>query len=156
MVTSKMINLRTLASGASLPLRVYTIKGRDPTAKTAYIQSSMHGSEVQGNAVIAHLLEHFATSPPEGDVVLVPNANPYAVNQKGAEYTMGRFDPTTGDNWNRAYWLPDVAEEDCIPNPHHSSAVIHEGNELMMKVSLPTSGWCVRGRGYAKASDLGR
>jgi len=117
MVTSKMINLRTLASGASLSLRVYTIKGRSPTAKTAYIQSSMHGSEVQGNAVIAYLLEHFATSPPEGDVVLVPNANPYAVNQKSAEYTMGRFDPTTGDNWNRAYWLPDVAPRKSLPWP---------------------------------------
>lgn len=108
MLTSKTINLRALASGASLPLRIYTVKGRDPEAKSAYIQSSMHGSEVQGNAVIAKLLEHFATTPPLGNVVLVPNANPYAVNQKSAEYTMGRFDPTTGDNWNRAYYLPDV------------------------------------------------
>ena len=108
MITSKNINLRTLASGTGLAIRVYTVKGRDPAAKSAYIQSSMHGSEVQGNAVIAQLLDHFADEPPEGDVVLVPNANPYAINQKGAEYTMGRFDPTTGDNWNRAYMLPVV------------------------------------------------
>jgi hypothetical protein len=28
-------------------------------------------------------------------------------------------------------WQPTVAEEDCIPILHHSSAVIHEGSELM-------------------------
>jgi predicted deacylase len=115
MITSRTINLRRLASGAGLQLRVYTVKGRNPDAKTAYIQSSMHGSEVQGNSAIACLLEHFSESPPEGTIVLVPNANPYAINQKGAEYTMGRFDPTTGDNWNRAYLQPEVVEDQSLP-----------------------------------------
>ena len=106
----KRIKVRALASGASLDIPVYTFKGSKPGAKRAYIQSSMHGSEVQGNAVIAELLEFFARKPPEGDVVLVPNANPSAINQKSAEYTMGRFDPTTGDNWNRNYRLLTVQE----------------------------------------------
>jgi len=114
-LSSKTITVRRLASGAGLPVRIYTVKGRNPAAKTAYIQSSMHGSEVQGNAVIAELLVHFAAEPPEGDVVLVPNANPYAVNQKSAEFTLGRFDPTTGENWNRAYLLPQVKEDPRLP-----------------------------------------
>lgn len=120
MISSKRITVRTLASGAELHIRVYSVRGRDPTAKTAYIQSSMHGSEVQGNAVIAQLLEHFAASPPQGNVVLVPNANPYGINQKGGEYTMGRFDPTTGDNWNRAYFLPQLAPPKALPWPELS------------------------------------
>ena len=120
MISSKRITLRTLASGAELHIRVYSVRGRDPTARTAYIQSSMHGSEVQGNAVIAQLLEHFAASPPQGNVVLVPNANPYGINQKGGEYTMGRFDPTTGDNWNRAYFLPQLAPPKALPWPELS------------------------------------
>jgi hypothetical protein len=112
MITSRLLRVRGLASGNALAIRVYTVKGRDPRAPTAYIQSSMHGSEVQGNAVIAALLEHFRAEPPAGDVTLVPNANPYAVDQKVAEFTNGRFDPTTGANWNRAYWLP-TAPLDC-------------------------------------------
>ncbi len=120
MISSKRITLRTLASGAELHIRAYSVRGRDPAAKTAYIQSSMHGSEVQGNAVIAQLLEHFAASPPQGNVVLVPNANPYGINQKGGEYTMGRFDPTTGDNWNRAYFLPQPAPPKALPWPELS------------------------------------
>jgi predicted deacylase len=106
MCALKRLPVRSLASGAKLDIPVYTIKGCNPHAKRAYIQSSMHGSEVQGNAVIAALLEVFEQTPPEGDVVLVPNANPFAINQKSAEYTLGRFDPTTGENWNRNYWLP--------------------------------------------------
>ena len=102
--------MRSLASGVVLHIQVHTIKGTVPGAGRAYIQSSMHGSEVQGNAVIAELLEVFARTPPRGDVVLVPNANPFAINQKAGEYTPGRFDPTTGENWNRTYWLPTLGD----------------------------------------------
>jgi len=115
MVAFKRIPVRSLASGANLDVPVYTIRGSNPRAKRAYIQSSMHGSEVQGNAVIARLLELFAQTPPEGDVVLVPNANPFAINQKSGEYTLGRFDPTTGDNWNRNYWLAEITESSRPP-----------------------------------------
>ena len=100
----------SLASGTTQFLRVYTVTGRSARAPKAYVQSSMHGSEVQGNAVIAALLEHLARERPLGDVTLVPNANPGAIDQKAAEYTPGRFDPTTGANWNRNYWLPAIRE----------------------------------------------
>jgi predicted deacylase len=115
MTMPKRIQVRSLASGARLDIAVYTVKGTDPGAGHTYIQSSMHGSEVQGNAVIAELLEVFARTPPLGDIVLVPNANPFAVNQKAGEYTPGRFDPTTGENWNRNYWLPRLQGARGLP-----------------------------------------
>ncbi len=115
MTTLKRLAVRSLASGATLDIPVYTVRGTHPAAGRAYIQSSMHGSEVQGNAVIAELLEVFARTPPRGDVVLVPNANPFAVNQKSAEYTLGRFDPSTGENWNRNYWLPELGGSRRMP-----------------------------------------
>ena len=99
MVAFKRIPVRSLASGANLDVPVYTIRGSNPRAKRAYIQSSMHGSEVQGNAVIARLLELFAQTPPEGDVVLVPNANPFAINQNRASTPWAGLTPpqaTTG------------------------------------------------------------
>ena len=115
MIRLKRLPVRSLASGARLDIAVYTVKGTDPGAGRTYIQSSMHGSEVQGNAVIAELLAEFAQTPPLGDIVLVPNANPFAINQKSGEYTPGRFDPTTGENWNRNYWLPRLRGSGRLP-----------------------------------------
>jgi predicted deacylase len=63
----------------------------------------MHGAEVQGNAVIFQLLELLKNTNVKGDVTLVPYANPVGCNHKNGEYTLGRFDPITGMNWNRMY-----------------------------------------------------
>lgn len=98
-----------LASGDSLTIPVYTITGSDPAAPTAYLQSAVHGPEVQGSLVLALLLEHFRKHPPLGNVRIVPNANPVGLNQKQGEFTDGRFDAVTGDNFNRMYHLPTKA-----------------------------------------------
>jgi len=63
----------------------------------------MHGAEVQGNAVIFQLLEQLKNLSLNGDITLVPYANPVGCNHKNGEYTLGRFDPITGVNWNRMY-----------------------------------------------------
>jgi len=68
-----------------------------------YIQANMHGAEVQGNAVIYALLEKLKSVPLAGSITLVPYANPIGCNQKSGEFTLGRFDPITGENWNRLY-----------------------------------------------------
>lgn len=91
-----------MASGAALTVPVYRIKG-DPTAPSVYIQANMHGAEVQGNAVIFQLLELLKSTKVNGNITLVPYANPVACNHKNGEYTLGRFDPITGVNWNRMY-----------------------------------------------------
>jgi uncharacterized protein len=102
--TKITLKVRSLASGGNLATTVYLWKGRKSSAPKAYIQSSIHGSEVQGNGVIHFLSEEFSLRPPLGDVYLVPFANPQAMDRKAGEFTDGRFDPTTGDNWNRGYW----------------------------------------------------
>ena len=68
-----------------------------------HIQSSVHGSEIQGNAVILKLLQYLKSHKLQGSISLYPLANPKAVNQKVGTYTSGRFNPITGDNWNREY-----------------------------------------------------
>ena len=40
-----------------------------------------------------------------GEVILVPNCNPVGSNIKSGEYTLGRFDPVNGQNWNRGYFF---------------------------------------------------
>ncbi|HNH28226.1 MAG TPA: succinylglutamate desuccinylase/aspartoacylase family protein [bacterium] len=101
--THTTIPVRTLASGQILNIDVFRFEG-DPSVPSAYIQSGMHGAELQGTAVIDFLIRFFTDHPPKGTVTLVPAANPYALNNKTGEYTQGRFDPTYGDNWNRLYW----------------------------------------------------
>ena len=96
-----------MASGAILTVPVYAFKVEKNTGANTgpnvYIQANMHGAEVQGNAVIFQLLELLQHCKLQGNITLVPYANPVACNHKNGEYTLGRFDPITGVNWNRMY-----------------------------------------------------
>ncbi|MFT6267998.1 MAG: putative deacylase [Alphaproteobacteria bacterium] len=90
------------ASGRNLNVPVYKFVSNVPGPKV-YIQSSIHGAEVQGNVVLLHLLKELQCAELRGEVTLVPNCNPVGSNLKSGEYTLGRFDPVNGQNWNRAY-----------------------------------------------------
>lgn len=99
------------ASGRNLNVPVYRFVGDLPGPKV-YIQSSIHGAEVQGNVVIYHLIEALKTLTLKGEVILVPNCNPVGSNIKSGEYTLGRFDPVNGQNWNRGYFFePNLIKE---------------------------------------------
>jgi predicted deacylase len=90
------------ASGRNLNVPVYRFVGHKP-GPTVYIQSSIHGAEVQGNVVLHHIFEYLKRTEVRGEIILVPNCNPVGTNIKVGEYTLGRFDPVNGQNWNRAY-----------------------------------------------------
>ncbi len=100
--SKQVMHVGEMASGAALTVPVYRIKGLKD-APSVYIQANMHGAEVQGNAVIFQLLEQLRSMKVNGDITLVPYANPVGCNHKNGEYTLGRFDPITGVNWNRMY-----------------------------------------------------
>ena len=93
--TKRHLMVAQNASGRSLNVPIYHFKGRQPGPKV-YIQSSIHGSEVQGNVVIYHLIQMLSQLPIAGEVTLVPNCNPVGTNIKAGEYTLGRFDPVNG------------------------------------------------------------
>ena len=101
-LTKEVMHVGEMASGAKLTVPVYRFKGLSD-APSVYIQANMHGAEVQGNAVIYQLLEQLRQLKILGDITLVPYANPVGCNHKNGEYTLGRFDPITGVNWNRMY-----------------------------------------------------
>lgn len=102
--TREDLPVKSLISGHHLSVPVFRYKGQDPRAPKVYIQANVHGAELQGNAVIYELMNYLKTNPAQGDIVLIPQANPYGENLKMGEYTFGRFDPTTGKNWNRGYY----------------------------------------------------
>jgi len=100
--SKQVLHVGEMASGAQLTIPVYRLKSA-VSGPSVYIQANMHGAEVQGNAVIFQLLEILKNSEFKGEITLVPYANPVACNHKNGEYTLGRFDPITGVNWNRMY-----------------------------------------------------
>ncbi len=98
--------VRQLASGDALSVSVYTFPGTRKGAPSAYLHSAVHGAEVQGSLVIAKLFAYLEKNPPLGTIRLVPNANPVGLNAKQGDYTDGRHDSSSGENWNRMYYLP--------------------------------------------------
>jgi len=110
-----IMHVGEMASGAKLTVPVYSFESQQicPQLKipNVYIQANMHGAEVQGNAVIFQLLELLKNCDIRSNITLVPNANPVACNHKNGEYTLGRFDPITGVNWNRMYHFDETVIE---------------------------------------------
>ncbi|MGS0677153.1 succinylglutamate desuccinylase/aspartoacylase family protein [Shewanella sp. 0m-4] len=101
--TQSSLKVGELATGQELNVPVYRMAGKDPLAPKVFIQANVHGAEVQGNAVIFQLMKRLEKMDVRGEVTLLPLANPLGINQKSGEFTLGRFDPITGVNWNREY-----------------------------------------------------
>ena len=125
-IKSSSIDVAVVANGQALTIPVYQIKGHE-NAPSVYIQANMHGAEVQGNAVIYQLLEQLKSLNCLGDITIVPLANPMGINQKSGEFTLGRFDAITGENWNRGYHFnPQLPIEFAKNNPDLDEASIKQ------------------------------
>ena len=73
----------------------------------AYVQASLHGDELPGMLVAWHLRRQLdaleAAGQISGEIVLVPMANPIGISQFVLHAHLGRFELTTGENFNRHY-----------------------------------------------------
>jgi predicted deacylase len=83
------------------------------SGKKVYIQAALHADEVPGMLVSqflrSELLALEAAGKLRGEIVLVPAANPIGLAQAIIGAPFGRFDLSTGTNFNRAY--KHVAED---------------------------------------------
>lgn len=81
--------------------------------KKVYIQAALHADEVPGMLVAQFLRRELdaldAAGKIHGEIILVPAANPIGLSQAIHGAPFGRFDLTTGINFNRAY--KHVADE---------------------------------------------
>ena len=79
--------------------------------KKAYIQASLHAEELPGMLAAHHLRQLLEQAERQGrmngEVVLVPVANPIGLAQRVDHKPMGRFDLDSSENFNRNY--PDLA-----------------------------------------------
>ena len=85
--------------------------GQPGTGLKIYIQASLHAEELPGMLAAYHLrplLERLdAAGQIQGEIVLVPMANPIGAAQRLLHKPMGRFEFDTSENFNRNY--PDFA-----------------------------------------------
>ena len=77
-----------------------------------YIQASLHAEELPGMLVAHHLRALLETAEAagqlQGEVIVVPVANPLGLAQRLDHKPMGRFDLDTSENFNRHY--PNLAK----------------------------------------------
>lgn len=93
---------KQLSTGEHLCVRTHTLTG-DHDGPHVHIQASVHGAELQGNAVILALMEQLNQLEIHGSITFVPLCNHYGTSMKIGTYTYGRFNAVTGNNWNRNF-----------------------------------------------------
>ena len=99
-------------SGGSYQLASFHF-GTPGQGKKVYIQAALHADEVPGMLVAQFLRTELSALEAQGkvlgEVILVPAANPLGLAQAIIGAPFGRFDLSTGTNFNRAY--KHVAED---------------------------------------------
>jgi hypothetical protein len=96
----------TPESGGSYQLASFHF-GVPGRGKKVYIQAALHADEVPGMLVSQFLRAELAALEAQGkllgEIILVPAANPLGLAQAIHGAPFGRFDLSTGTNFNRAY-----------------------------------------------------
>jgi predicted deacylase len=95
------------AAHGSLHVELTSYRFGKPGGKKAYIQAALHADEVPAmlcaQKLRARLEELEAQGKVIGEVIVVPAANPIGLAQVINERPFGRFDLSTGINFNRGY-----------------------------------------------------
>ena len=86
--------------------------GQPGSGPKVYIQASLHAEELPGMLVAHHLRTLLESAQAQGlvqgEIVLVPLANPIGLAQRVDHKPMGRFELASSENFNRHY--PDLAD----------------------------------------------
>lgn len=108
-MTTKTINKHILPVSSMGNERSLTAihYGDQNSQKKAYIQAGLHADEAPGFVVMHHLIKLFdqadAANTIDGQIILVPVANPIGVSQWRDEILQGRFDFFNSINFNRQH-----------------------------------------------------
>ncbi|QTN98211.1 succinylglutamate desuccinylase/aspartoacylase family protein [Brucella sp. 458] len=126
--------------GNAIELRVLRFEGKDAKAPGAYLQSSLHGAELPGQAALHFLIPMLRQAAEEGrilgNITLVPQANPIGSNQWQAHQHLGRFETFSLINFNRAFpLLPDFDTSD-LPEPDAPVALAQRLKATLLKLAL--------------------
>lgn len=107
--------LPAISSGSQRQLQSLHF-GQAKNGRKTYIQASLHADEIPGMLVAYHLRQKLLVLEDagkiEGEIVLVPVANPIGLAQSVGGQSFGRFDLPSGINFNRGYYnlLPELKQ----------------------------------------------
>ena len=105
--TDHVLRSQSIGSHKTLSSFHFGTPGAHPKV---YIQASLHAEELPGMLVAYHLRRQLeqaeAQGQIQGEIILVPMANPIGMAQRVDHKPMGRFDLNTSENFNRHF--PDL------------------------------------------------
>ncbi|CAN7177306.1 succinylglutamate desuccinylase/aspartoacylase family protein [Phyllobacterium sp. LjRoot231] len=138
---TEMIKLPGDVPGNSIELRVLRFEGRDNKAVGAYLQSSLHGSELPGQAALHFLIPMLEKAEKEGRVAgtitVVPQANPIGSAQWQAHQHLGRFDYFSGVNFNRSFPLLETFDTAALPPIDAPKSLVERLKAQLLRLALP-------------------
>ncbi|MGH6858661.1 MAG: peptidase M14, partial [Phyllobacterium sp.] len=109
---TEILKLAGDVPGNGIELRILRFGGKDEKAPSAYLQSSLHGAELPGQAALHFLIPMLEKAHEEGRVAgaitVVPQANPIGSAQWQAHQHLGRFEFFSSVNFNRSFPLLDT------------------------------------------------
>lgn len=125
----------------SIDLRVLSFTGSDEQAPKVYMQSSLHGAELPGQAALHFLIPMLKKAAAEkrilGDITIVPQANPVASDQWSTYQHMGRFDAFSKVNFNRDFPLLNDFDTSKLPLPDAPISLIKRLKAQLLRMALP-------------------
>ena len=126
--------------GNAIELRVLRFAGKGGDAPSAYLQSSLHGGELPGQAALHFLVPMLKKAAEEGrvlgNITVVPQANPIGSNQWQAHQHLGRFEAFSTVNFNRAFPLLPDFDTSALPAPDAPVALVQRLKATLLKLAL--------------------
>lgn len=138
---TEKITLAGDVPGNSIELRVLRFEGGNNEAINAYLQSSLHGSELPGQAALHFLIPMLERAERDGrvagNITVVPQANPIGSAQWQAHQHLGRFDYFSGVNFNRSFPLLESFDTTGLPAIDAPKSLAERLKAQLLRLALP-------------------
>ena len=138
---TELITLAGDVPGNSIELRVLRFGGNDEKAATAYLQSSLHGSELPGQAALHFLVPMLERAERDGriagNITVVPQANPIGSAQWQAHQHLGRFEFFSSINFNRSFPLLETLDTSNLVGPDSAKPLVERLKAHLLRLALP-------------------
>jgi uncharacterized protein len=147
-MSTKIIKNHILPAASLGNSRTLTvIRYGDSTVRNkVYIQAGLHADEAPGFVVMHHLIDKLdqadAADEINGQILLVPMANPIGVSQWRDETLQGRFDFYNRINFNRGHLnlteqIADRIKGRLLDTPEENVALIRKTEEELLAAMVP-------------------
>jgi predicted deacylase len=126
--------------GIEWRLPVLRFKGSNPEAPKVYVQAALHAGELPGTALLHFLCERLREAENggriNGDITIVPHANPIGAAQSHFGELQGRFDLGSRTNFNRDFPLIAAGDRDDLIDDLDRYAAIDRLKRQLLHMAL--------------------